>query len=170
MLFRSDKELKEIFVKVATNPIDGEARGMGTTGLTVDLNPSFLINDGYNVAKNTSKTTTLTPSIPINGSGAGITGYGYTVPAPPADLRTTPSSVGLGTSSTTATGAAVTTATSTDSTIKGLYTSLLGRAADTAGLQYWSSMVTSGTLTMTQVADAFKASPEYKNLTGGAKY
>lgn len=42
-----------------------------------------------------------------------------------------------------------------------LYTSILGRAPDAAGLQYWQSELASGK-TLNDIANAFKATPEYQ--------
>lgn len=62
----------------------------------------------------------------------------------------------LGTTNQTASGA--------NDPISGLYTSLLGRAPDAAGLQYWNQQLQSGK-SLSDIANAFKATPEYQQRT-----
>ena len=47
-----------------------------------------------------------------------------------------------------------------DAWVRGAYQSLLGRDADQGGLNYWSNQVASGSMTLDQVANAIKQSPE----------
>jgi Ca2+-binding RTX toxin-like protein len=47
-----------------------------------------------------------------------------------------------------------------------LYEGVLGRAADAAGLQYWTNQVNNSGLTLTTVADDILASPEYAQRYG----
>lgn len=162
------KDLREIFTTTATNPIDGEARGM-VQGLSVNLNPSYLINDGYTTVRNTSTTTTLTPGTPINGSGSSVTGAGYSVPSPPAQLAMTPSSIGFGMQNVTATGQAATDARTAPGTIAGLYTTFFDRPPDEGGLAFWTQQQQNG-MSMDQIVTAFKASPEYIAKNGAARY
>jgi len=53
------------------------------------------------------------------------------------------------------------TATQANDPISGLYQSLLGRAPDAAGLQYWQNALKSGQ-SIQDITNAFKTSPEYK--------
>ena len=46
-------------------------------------------------------------------------------------------------------------------TVNKLYTDTLGRAGDKAGVAYWVGMISSGKLSVAQVAAAFYSSPEY---------
>ena len=41
-----------------------------------------------------------------------------------------------------------------------MYQNFLGRDADQGGLNYWSNQVASGSMTLDQVANAIKQSPE----------
>ena len=53
------------------------------------------------------------------------------------------------------------TASGANDPISGLYTSLLGRAPDAAGLQYWNQQLQSGK-SLSDITNAFKATPEYQ--------
>lgn len=56
------------------------------------------------------------------------------------------------------------TASGANDPITGLYTSLLGRAPDAAGLQYWQQQLASGK-SLADITNAFKATPEYQQRT-----
>jgi hypothetical protein len=55
------------------------------------------------------------------------------------------------------------TFTSAESQIEALYVGYFGRAGDPAGMQYWESQLTSGALTLAQIAASFSVQIEAKN-------
>jgi hypothetical protein len=55
------------------------------------------------------------------------------------------------------------TFTSAESQIEALYIGYFGRAGDPAGMQYWESQLTTGALTLAQVAASFSVQTEAKN-------
>jgi hypothetical protein len=57
-----------------------------------------------------------------------------------------------------------TNASGANDPITGLYQSLLGRAPDAAGLQYWQQQLASGK-SLSDITNAFKATPEYQQRT-----
>ena len=57
-----------------------------------------------------------------------------------------------------------TNASGANDPITGLYQSLLGRAPDAAGLQYWQQQLASGK-SLADITNAFKATPEYQQKT-----
>jgi hypothetical protein len=51
--------------------------------------------------------------------------------------------------------------------LNNLYTSMLGRQGDPAGLNYWVSQLNSGAITPAQLSGLFQQSAEYKRTNGG---
>lgn len=79
---------------------------------------------------------------------------------PPNPYGNNPTPLGGGLNGGLNGGLTNTNAGGTDA-VSGLYQSLLGRAPDAAGLQYWNQQLASGK-SINDIANAFKATPEYQ--------
>jgi len=81
-----------------------------------------------------------------------------------ANIGTGPNSQDYGFVNPILTSQTNTNASGANDPITGLYTSLLGRAPDAAGLQYWQQQLDSGK-SLADITNAFKATPEYQQKT-----
>ncbi|MFN9691981.1 MAG: DUF4214 domain-containing protein [Vampirovibrionales bacterium] len=85
---------------------------------------------------------------------------GTTAPAAAGAGAATPAPAAAAAGSGAATPAPAAAATSTASAISQVYSSALGRAPDAGGAAFWQGQVDSGKMTVAQVTDAIRNSPE----------